>query len=380
MGGSMPMDGHRYAIEFYTKDWKRLGRQGVVVDIEPARECARLELLRGSHDTTGAAADPGRIVPRWSAKLGAPYIEGFRIETDRGDGGPAHVDFPSTYFRETAQNAAARFVREGSLQELEAFRYLVMAFPVEPEAPQPAGAAPGSAAGSGRRLTVRRQSAPLALVESPLALMRATASETGELDPTDVPVFLPEEMLREVERRGREAGGAETGGILIGHLHHDRDLPELFVEITAHVLARHVQASMDRLTFTPETWLDLETTLAQRAAGEVMLGWWHSHPVGRWKESGPPEKQEQEVEAQAEGFLSTHDRMLHRTVFTGAYCVALVVTDPGHRDPTSALFGWRRGMLVRRGYYVRTGRGQPPRREGPDEQSAPSRLEGVHHD
>ena len=50
------------------------------------------------------------------------------------------------------------------------------------------------------------------------------------------------------------------------------------------------------------------------------------------------------------GFLSADDRALHRAVFPRAYSLALVVTDAGRGDPTFALFGWREGVLERRGF------------------------------
>lgn len=355
----MPTDGFRYAIEFYTEDWVRLGRQGVVVDLEPARECARLQRLRGGRSPAGVPSDPGRIVPRWSQKLGEPYLDGFRVETDDGEEPAAGAVFPNTYFLDVAQCTAARYVREGLLSERDPFFYLVLALPAETEAPAPAGGALAPASGGRPRLTVRRSCAPLAIVESPLAQMREEAREEGEPHGSDVPVFVPENLLQEAKRLCREAGAAETGGVLIGHLHLDRTLPELFVEVTAQVPARFVEAGTDRLTFTPETWHDVDATIAQRASGELHLGWWHTHPVGQWASGGETDEPKRRVETN--GFLSTLDRLLHRTVFPSAYCVALVVTDPGDTDPTCALFGWRQGVVVRRGYHVRTGGAHPPR-------------------
>jgi proteasome lid subunit RPN8/RPN11 len=360
-GKSMPVNEHRCALEFYDESGKRLGQQAVEVDLEPARECARLELLRSRQAAPGGPGSPGRMVPRWSTKLGAPYIEGFGIEFDGGE--PPGVDFPNTYFRSTAARAAERYISEGSLGEQDSFHYLVMAFPVDVDEARPP-------------FLVHRLPVPLPIVESSLGPLRAGAWLAGDHDPRDLPVFLPEALLREVRELSRDSGGSECGGVLLGHLHRDRNAPELFVEVTVQVPARHVEASADRLTFTPETWRDVDAARALRAVGEIMLGWWHSHPVGTWCRDCAPEKRREC--SLAEGFLSTHDRHLQRTVFPGAHCVALVVTDPGDREPTCALFGWRRGLLARRGYFIRPD-GKPAQRSrertGPSQRRKPEEVQ-----
>jgi proteasome lid subunit RPN8/RPN11 len=284
------------------------------------------------------------MLPRWSARLGAPFIEGFRIECD-GVGGPSlGVDFTNAYFQSAVRLAAEKYVVDGSLRGGERFFYLVLALPVD--------SGPEDAPAGGRLpLKVRRQAVTLPMVESSLARMRAGTVSSGDHDPADLPVFLPADLLQEVMDLSRSAQVCECGGVLVGHLHRDPGLPELFVEVTAQVPARHVEASAHRLTFTAETWREVNAALALRASGEIMLGWWHSHPVGTWCQGCPPEKRS--ACAPREGFLSAHDRLLQRTVFPGAHCVALVVTDTGLAPPRCTLFGWRRGAMVPRGHFVR---------------------------
>jgi len=349
----MPVNGDRWVFEFYSEDFRRLGQQTVAVDLEPAWECARLELLRQGRAGAGrvaagrAAADQvaagqvatGRVVPRWSARLGPPYIEGFRIAIASED--PVGMDFPNAYFKSAAQRAAERYVDEGALRAQESFHYLVM-FSRSEE----------GEAEERLPLTIRRQPVTLPLVQSALESYQAGALLRGIHDRADLPVFLPADLLGEVKDLTRRANGSECGGVLLGHLHRDRTLPELFVEVAVQVPARHVEASAARLTFTPETWRDVDAARALRAHGEIMVGWWHSHPVGTWCRDCSPEARH--ACSLAEGFLSEHDRHLQRTVFPGAHCVALVVTDLGDGEPTCTLFGWRRGQMARRGYFVRS--------------------------
>ncbi len=329
---------HRYEIELYTVDGRCLGRHEVEADLEPAWECAWLEMLRTGGAGLARDSVPGPAEPRWSVRLGAPYIEGFHIAW--GAGGDAGVDFPNTYFQSLARRVARQHVQDETLGKQESFRYLVRALP---RSPSPATGAP--------RLLVRRQCTPPAMPRSSLARMRRGALPAGEAYPGDPPVFVPQALRPEIAARARAAGAAECGGVLIGHLFRDPRPVELFVEITDQIPARHVEANANRLTFTPETWHAVDTALAERGAGEIMLGWWHSHPVGAWCEScSPEERADCDL---TEGFLSAHDRHLHRTVFPRAYTVALVVSDPGRGNPVCSLFGWRRGVLVRRGFFIR---------------------------
>ena len=78
------------------------------------------------------------------------------------------------------------------------------------------------------------------------------------------------------------ASGRETGGILIGRLHHDAALPEIFAEVSAQIPAEHTLGTVARLTFTAETWSAASAAIRLRNQGEVYLGYWHSHPVREW--------------------------------------------------------------------------------------------------
>ena len=51
-------------------------------------------------------------------------------------------------------------------------------------------------------------------------------------------------------------------------------------------------------------------------------------------------------------YFSKQDRLLHRTVFPAAYSTALVVSELEEDLQSFALFGWRRGTIVPRGYHL----------------------------
>jgi hypothetical protein len=185
-----------------------------------------------------------------------------------------------------------------------------------------------------------------------------------------MPLFIPQRVLAEAKALSKEAGAKETGGILIGHLGRDSQLPEIFAQVTAQIPARHTEASLTSLTFTSETWTAVRNALDLRRKGELMLGWWHSHPVREWCKDCSAESQK--ACAMAVDFFSAHDHALHRTVFPRAYSVALVVNDLSENDATFSMFGWRRGLLESRGFHL-TGA-----TEQPDEQQAKVALPASH--
>ena len=81
-----------------------------------------------------------------------------------------------------------------------------------------------------------------------------------------------------------------------------------------------------------------------------MLGWFHSHPVREWCKKCPLEDQRRC--RMAHDFFSPQDVLLHRTMFSPAFNVALVVNDVAFSDPTFSLFGWRHGLVQPRGFAL----------------------------
>jgi hypothetical protein len=189
----------------------------------------------------------------------------------------------------------------------------------------------------------------LPLPEGSLAGSREQAAASDESE-GHLPAFLPRAVLAEAAAQTAEHPGRETGGILIGHLRRDRDAGRLFLDVTAQIPARHTEASRARLTFTPSTWTDVQAALDLRRQDEIMVGWWHSHPVREWCKDCPSGKRADC--ALARGFFSEDDRLLHRTVFPRAYSIALVVNDL-ELGSTFSLFGWSGGLLVARPLALR---------------------------
>jgi hypothetical protein len=328
---------HRWLLEIYREDRSTVGRVPVSVDFEPAAEHVLFRAMRRMLLATDATARSSSIFPTWDAEDGEPYVSGFCVCFDDAPG-EVLGEFGTDFFRQAARKISTELMTQGRLREGEVFRFRPLAFPAAASTPV------------GRSRDV---SPGLDLREGALSGLVARSSVEGTVDEEDFPVFVPERVLDEVREISRGAGEHETGGFLVGRLHRDASVPEIFLEVTGQLPAKHVIADTDRLTFTERTWAEAQTMLDLRQQGEAWCGWWHRHPVAAWCKDCAPEKQR--VCRLARDFFSSHDRQLHRAVFSRAYNVALVFNDSALVEPSFSLFGWRRGDLCPRGFHLLAG-------------------------
>ena len=321
-----------YALALFKTDETLLGRFPINVDWEPALEWSQFVAMRRGATEPNTSA---KVEPLWHRERHAPYVEGFSVALE----GEAPASFPLEYFAADAERVAHRLIENGKLERGAAYLYSVLAYRARAE-------------NSGFKVlfTVEDATPPFDIREVSLegALCRATA--LGPNDPDDMPALFPSSLLEETKRLARHAGSNETGGILVGHVCRDPSSEELFVQVTAQIHATHARADSTSLHFTSETWSAVRTALDLREEQETMLGWWHSHPVASWCQKCPPERQREC--ALSEGFFSSHDRALQRTVFPKAHSLGLVVNAVGGADFTLSLFGWKKGLLLARGLHV----------------------------
>lgn len=333
---------YAYAVQVIREDGSAAGQVPIDMDWEPAREWLRILALRQGHAPAEAFTLDSTIEPLWHAERGEPYLAGFRARAAANGSAELCHDFTSAYFGRPCRSASTRLVAEGTLKEGERFRCLPVAFPRDDE---PAGAAPAL------RLNARPAvpAVPVQLGRLGELLGRSVAHGSAG-DGDDIPAFVPRTVLEETGALARAAEAKETGGILVGHLHRDPDVGGLFSHVTAQIPATHAEADRAKLSFTAQVWTDVRAALALRGRGEIMLGWWHSHPVREWCKDCPEESRSRC--ALTADFFSDHDRALHRTVFPRAYSLGLVVNDVAVDAPTFSLFGWRSGLIETRGFHV----------------------------
>lgn len=335
----MSTNEYQYVIELFREDDTPLGQASVRVDWGPAEEWAKFQALRRGLLRSNEPGRVSSIEPLWLRKVGEPYLEGFRVNVATSEGQVA-TDFATSYFNALAAQASNHFIEKRQLETGQRFRFLAAAFHQPNEKPN----------GSRVQFTTEEVLRPIAIRDSSLAETIAGSVPNGTICAGDLPVFVPRRVLDEATKLSREAGAKETGGILIGHLQRDTTVPDIFIEVTAQIHARHTEANLTKLTFTAETWTEVQAAIDLRRRDEIMLGWWHSHPVREWCKDCAPERQQ--VCGMASDFFSAHDHALHRTVFPSAYSIALVANDLPSGDVTFSAFGWRDALIESRGFHV----------------------------
>ncbi|MBM4092995.1 MAG: hypothetical protein FJ276_26835 [Planctomycetes bacterium] len=347
---------HEFAMEIYRDvepvDASQLlvQQELTAIDWQPALECAWWEAIRQRARRPLILDVPGGTVdPVWHAVLGRPYVEGFEVGLSVGGRDASRLTVPLAYVSPAAVSASQALVSAGSLANGDTVRYRVRA--TARAAARAAAAVPPPAV-AGFSVDVVPEEAPvrLASLAAYLAGGEYRSGDRGASVEGDMPVFVPRAVLEEVTGLTRDTCSAETGGILIGNICLDERRGELFVEVTAQIAAAHAEEELTRLTFTPATWSAVDAARRLRNRGELYVGWWHSHPARQWCATCPEEKR---AKCRATGeFFSAHDIALHRCCFPRAYSVALVISDATATGLTSALFGWRAGLVVRRGFHL----------------------------
>lgn len=330
--------GYRFALDYYDAEGRRVGIVPVDPDWQPAREWAWFEGMRRGQLPPRTLHPPGVVEPVWHDELGAPICSCVRVLVP-GAEGPVSADIPRSFFGGLAERAAATLVERGDLREGQTFRYHLLAYPMA----EAADAADDAA------LRVEPAEVALALHEVALDALAARAEPTDDDDdPSDARVFVPRDVIGETLGLARASGELETGGVLVGVLHRDAGSPEIFLEVTAQIPARHARPGAAHFEFTPETWAAADAALRLRGRDEMLLGWWHFHPF--FCRRCPEERRR--ICAFSRPFFSAADVHLHRACFPQAWQVALLVSDLPEEGLCSSLFGWRRGMVVPRGFDV----------------------------
>jgi hypothetical protein len=333
---------HRYTIELLDLAGRLLGHAPLRPDWKPAVACTQFAAFRA-----GGLARPehasASIEPVWHGTAGAPYISGFRVALDAEGDNPT-CEFPISYWKSTAQDASAALVKSGALKPGDRFLFQVAAYQAVSD---------DSAGGAGDLEVEEVVSFPRAK-EGRLTDRLAECIPVGPVDAEDIPVIVPPQIVDETADLRASADATETGGVLIGHLYRDRELGDVFAEVTAQIPARYAPACLAHITFTAETWTACRAAVELRGQDEAILGWWHSHPVRDWSAQGDEASR---AGLPAGEFFSDDDRALHRTAFPSAHCVALVVSDVPVATSKAwtvswSLHGWRRGVVAPRGFHL----------------------------
>ena len=338
---------HRYAIDYYKEDGAHLGPISIEPDFQAAKDWTYFTGMRSGRLPAVTAAAQGLVSPLWCEERGAPFCRGVRVETTVGGAETVSCDFPRDFFKSLAEHGSLEWVEKGELEPAERYIYRVCAYPVAAEFSEKNALGNRPVESSGFQVEVMPD--PIPLTESRLETFRDRATPAGEVCEGDVPVFFAQSVIDEACALATEAGNRETGGVLVGGLHHDPSKPETFIEVVAQIPAQYAEASGTSFSFTPETWAAADAAISLRGRSELILGWWHSHP--RFCNPECPDERRRAC-LFARPFFSADDIHLHRVCFPQPYQVALLISDLPDSGATPAVFGWRTGMVSARGYYA----------------------------
>jgi len=330
-------NGYKIVFELLKENGARLGQTSAEIDYGPAREYTRFLGIRRGLLPLKEAVRSATIEPLWHRSIGEPYLQGFRVTVSGKDSGSISEDFSTTYFDNLARLASSHFVNTGGLKEGERFQYLVAAYP--------------DYAGAQSNFESQEVEPEVSYDVKPLSESMKGAVLEGAVNEGDMPLVVPQQILDEAVTATISARGTETGGILIGHLRRDENLPEIFAEITAQIPVQ-ANGGTHKLTFSPETWTAVQAAVDIRNKKEIYLGFWHSHPVIEWCKKNECSIDKLQTCPLAKGFLSNDDLVMFRTVFPRAYSVALVCSDLPLGKPSFSLFGWRGGKVESRGFHI----------------------------
>lgn len=336
---------HRYRLEFWQQSEQRLREVPLeMTDFAPAIETAFFDALRQGRFTEYELPQAGvRIEPRFAREADSPRVAAFSVVLPTPDGGEHAVEFHSRFFNDRAEAIVAELVTGGQAEAGSLLFYQLAAYLDDGERSAPAR--PGISLEAAEPVIPIRAGSRRSLGE--------TAS-WDDLRADDFPVLIPRRVLEEALDEARSTPEQEVGGILLGHLRRDTETGELFLEVTAHVLAEASEATGTSVTFTPETFARARAVITLRGEGEIFVGWAHSHPFRFCAEcpvSPPPECVAKVL------FFSPEDHFLMRLAFPRPFMVGLQTTvEPrleqalGHLPVR--LYGWRAGKVEARGFEV----------------------------
>jgi proteasome lid subunit RPN8/RPN11 len=134
-------------------------------------------------------------------------------------------------------------------------------------------------------------------------------------------IVIKQSVLNDIRRHGRSSNH-EICGVLVGDVFLDDHGPYLYIQ--SSLRGNFASAKTTAVTFTAETWTDIQQTMEQRHPEKKILGWYHTHPNFGI-------------------FLSDMDLFIHENFFGLPWQVALVF-DPVREE--RGIFVWRNNKTV----------------------------------
>jgi proteasome lid subunit RPN8/RPN11 len=146
---------------------------------------------------------------------------------------------------------------------------------------------------------------------------------TFPVDPrSDFRLHISPKVRSGIQQHAQADTSVEICGVLVGNWHRDENGP--YADITDYIRCDNASSKSAEVTFTHESWAQINKEMDSRFQNARIIGWYHSHP-----DFGI--------------FLSDRDCFIHEHFFSSPGQVAYVV------DPVRGLegmFGWSGGKLA----------------------------------
>jgi proteasome lid subunit RPN8/RPN11 len=148
------------------------------------------------------------------------------------------------------------------------------------------------------------------------------------VDPrADFRLYIAPEVRKGIDEHAKADVTVEICGVLVGRWGTDENGP--FASVTNYIRCANATSKFAEVTFTHESWSQINKEMDTKFSDERIIGWYHSHP-----DFGI--------------FLSERDAFIQQHFFSGAGQVAYVV-DPV-RD-LEGVFAWRDGKPTPLSHY-----------------------------
>lgn len=132
-------------------------------------------------------------------------------------------------------------------------------------------------------------------------------------------VVIRQSALNQIHRHGRSSMDIEVCGVLVGNVYHDARGAWLYIEQA--IVGNDAAGRATQVTFTAQTWAQIQAVMERNFAESRMVGWYHTHPGFGI-------------------FLSDMDVFIQEHFFGEPWAVALVY-DP--KASEQGVFIWRGG-------------------------------------
>lgn len=126
-------------------------------------------------------------------------------------------------------------------------------------------------------------------------------------------IYIEPSVHKDINKHAQSDTSRELGGVLLGEYIHHPQSGKSFINISASIIARDTKGSGTHITFTQETYNEINRKRDKNYPGLHIVGWYHTHP-------------------RLGVFLSGHDTFIQEHYFNKEWQVAYVIDPVSHKE------------------------------------------------